>query len=89
MTDDEINAMVHRIAPAFPTIYNTVPHGEVKAFAHAVIGQLAAPVQKNCPYCGTHEIELLRACHNSSCSGYATEESVYRGWEAAPKGDHK
>ncbi len=36
--------------------------------------------RKLCPHCGTHEIELLRVCHNSSCGAYATEESIYKGW---------
>lgn len=40
--------------------------------------------RKLCPHCGTHEIELLRVCHNSSCSAYATEESIYKGWESPP-----
>lgn len=39
------------------------------------------PDTKRCPHCGTHEVELTRTCHNSSCSAYASEESVYKGWE--------
>lgn len=35
----------------------------------------------NCPTCGTHEVSLERTCHNSACSAYAREETVYEGWK--------
>jgi hypothetical protein len=34
-----------------------------------------------CPHCNGTDVELQRLCHNSSCSAYAREESIYRGWE--------
>lgn len=40
--------------------------------------------RERCPHCGTHEIEMLRRCHNSSCSSYAHEESIYQGWKSSP-----
>jgi hypothetical protein len=44
-----------------------------------------AGAKPTCPHCGLTDIEFSRACHNSACSGYAKEESFYRGWEnAAP-----
>jgi hypothetical protein len=48
-----------------------------------VSGQEAQPV---CAHCNGTDVELLRLCHNSSCSAYAREESFYKGWEdnAAP-----
>lgn len=33
-----------------------------------------------CPHCRTHEVSLARTCHNSACSGYAREETIYEGW---------
>jgi hypothetical protein len=45
-----------------------------------------AGAKPTCPHCGLTDIEFSRVCHNSACSGYAKEESFYRGWEntAAP-----
>jgi hypothetical protein len=66
------------------------------AFANAVaaetVARIAAPTPERadadtagakptCPHCGLTDIEFSRVCHNSACSGYAKEESFYRGWE--------
>jgi hypothetical protein len=40
-----------------------------------------AGAKPTCPHCGLTDIEFSRVCHNSACSGYAKEESFYRGWE--------
>lgn len=45
--------------------------------------QAAMQVQKHCPECGTHEIELTRTCHNSACSGYAQSFTIFEGWKEA------
>lgn len=37
-----------------------------------------------CPSCGTHEISLMTACHNSACSEYGGESTVYEGWKKQP-----
>lgn len=36
-----------------------------------------------CPHCSTHEVALARICHNSACTGYASEETIYEGWRGA------
>jgi hypothetical protein len=54
-----------------------------KIARRTVSGQEAQPV---CAHCNGTDVELLRLCHNPSCSAYAREESFYKGWEdnAAP-----
>lgn len=77
------------LTPEMRAAWDTAPYSEdldeeMRSAYRAMIA--AAPVAapdswKHCPHCGTHEIELDRTCHNSSCSAYAQAESVYRGWE--------
>lgn len=50
----------------------------------SVHGPIPTPSTPVCSCCGTHEIELIKVCHNSSCELYASEETILRGWEVQP-----
>lgn len=51
----------------------------------AIAASASAEPKPACPHCGLTDIEYSRTCHNSACSAYAQEESVYRGWDQAPR----
>lgn len=42
------------------------------------------PQDGKCPHCGLGDIAIKRECHNSACSAYACEETIYEGWKATP-----
>lgn len=78
MTDDDIAVMAFRAAKACPTIYAAVPNSEVKAFAHAIIAQVAAPVQEP-------SAEWINAVAKEFCVSYSTaKETIDTVMEAKP-----
>ncbi len=85
---DDIYSRLHEIAYRDSAVSVTVRVADLRALLSraAPSGEHAEQsVRRICRHCGTHEIELIRVCHNSSCSAYAAEESVFKGWEPAPR----
>lgn len=44
----------------------------------------APPDWLHCKKCGTIEVALTQTCHNSACTEYAGERTVYEGWAQPP-----
>ena len=35
-----------------------------------------------CNKCGTTDVSISQSCHNSACSQYAKEQTLYEGWNS-------
>lgn len=88
MTKELLDLILAQLAEDFPDTAKTY---SAEVFADWLTGRFGKVGVLKCPSCGLADVSLHQCCHNSACTEYAEERTVYEGWKTkdlSPTGRH-